>query len=127
VLSGDTPDDWQQAVYYRYFENESHHNTSAHYGIRTKRYKLIYYYYDGLGWEGTSDHMCIRKWEFPHATEELSEHFTPEWELFDLEKDPLEMNSVYNDPAYADVVRELKAELHRIQEEIDDTRHDGDV
>jgi arylsulfatase A-like enzyme len=127
VLAGATPADWRQAVYYRYFENENHHNTSAHYGVRTKRYKLIYYYYDGLGLNGTVDHMCLRKWEFPFAKEELSEHFEPEWELFDLEEDPLEMNSVYNDPAYADVIADLKTELHRIQNAIGDTRHAGDV
>jgi arylsulfatase A-like enzyme len=127
VLTGNTPDDWRQAVYYRYFENENHHNTSAHYGIRTRHHKLIYYYYDGLGMDGTVDHMCVRKWTFPTSTEELSERFAPEWELFDLEKDPLEMNSVYGDPAYADVVRGLKAELHRIQDEIGDTRHPEDV
>ncbi len=45
-----------------------------HYGIRTSRYKLIHFYYD-----------------------------TDEWELYDLQKDPEELNNVYNDPAYADV------------------------
>ena len=45
-----------------------------HYGISTERYKLIHYYYD-----------------------------IDEWELFDLQTDPLEMKNVYNDPAYASV------------------------
>ncbi len=126
MLAGSTPGDWQAAVYYRYYENENHHNTSAHYGIRTKRHKLIFYYYDGLGLKGTVDHMCRRKWAFPFATEELSPPFEPEWELFDLEKDPLEMQNVVDDPAYAGVVQELKAELHAIQQRIGDERHPDD-
>ncbi|MDE0685091.1 MAG: DUF4976 domain-containing protein, partial [Candidatus Poribacteria bacterium] len=44
----------------------------------------------------------------------------PEWELFDLEIDPCELNSVYADPAYAEVVVELKAELARLQEKVGD-------
>lgn len=37
----------------------------------------------------------------------------PEWELFDLEADPLEMRNVYADPSYQDVVTSLKEELLR--------------
>lgn len=123
LLAGQTPDNWQDAVYYRYYENENHHNTSAHYGIRTKRYKLIYYYYDGMGLEGTVGHMCRRKWEFPFATEELTPPFEPEWELFDLQDDPLEMHNVYSDPQYVDIVEELKAKLRRLQRQVDDQPH----
>ena len=36
-----------------------------------------------------------------------------DWELFDLEKDPRELRSVYGDPAYAAVVADLKHELDR--------------
>ena len=43
-----------------------------------------------------------------------------EWELFDLEKDPCEMHSVYDDPAYADTVKELKTELRRLQDKLGD-------
>ena len=38
-----------------------------------------------------------------------------DWELFDLQKDPNELNSVYGDPAYAKVQAELTAELHRLR------------
>ena len=41
--------------------------------------------------------------------------FAKEWELFDLKEDPTEMNNIYADPAYADVVVEMKAELDLIQ------------
>jgi arylsulfatase A-like enzyme len=100
VFRGDVPGDWQQSMYYRYWmHGETAHNTCSHYGVRTHRYKLIYYYAKPLGMSG--------------AREELQ--LEPEWELFDCEQDPLELNNVYHDPAYAEVVRELTAELERLQ------------
>jgi arylsulfatase A-like enzyme len=107
LLRGQTPSDWRQGMYYRYWmHGDGCHNAYAHYGIRTLRYKLIYYYADGLGQPGTG-----------------TETSPPEWELFDLEKDPRELNSVYNDPAYAGVVAELRRELHRLQAEVGDARY----
>jgi hypothetical protein len=60
--------------------------------VRTNHYKLIHFYYD-----------------------------IDEWELYDLEKDPKEMKNVLGDPAYADIVTELKAELKRLREKYKDT------
>ena len=110
LLQGETPADWPEAMYYRYWMHKSHHNVYAHYGIRTKRYKLIYYYNDALGQEGAID-----------------ETYEPEWELFDLEKDPQEMRSVYDDPAYAEIQKELADEMHRLQAEVGDERYPKDV
>ena len=98
LFNDDTPDDWRTSMYYRYWMHLTHHYVPAHYGIRTDRYKLIYYYGEALGTTGSIDE--------PKA---------PEWELFDLEKDPNEMCSVYDDPAYAAIVTELTAELYRLK------------
>jgi len=38
-----------------------------------------------------------------------------------LQRDPHELKSVYNDPGYADVVQELKAELKRLRAHYNDT------
>ena len=103
LLNGELPEGWQTSMYYRYWMHLAHHYVYAHYGIRTMRYKLIYYYAEALGQPGAVD-----------------EPKEPEWELFDLEKDPYEMKNVYADPQYADVVRELKDELHRLQQEVGD-------
>ena len=100
IFEGETPDDWRESMYYRYWMHLSHHHVPAHYGIRTHRYKLIYYYGEALGTSGS-----------------VNQSTEPEWELFDLEKDPNEMCSVYDDPAYADVVKELTAELYCLKEE----------
>ena len=122
LLQNSTPPDWRQGMYYRYWMNAAHHNVGAHYGIRTHKHKLIYYYYDGCGQPGTDDGLFAG--DGPVSSLEGLE---PEWELFDLEKDPQELNNVVKDPAYAGVFRELKDELHRLQAEVGDARHHTDT
>ena len=104
LLEQHVPEDWQTSMYYRYWMHMTHHSVYAHYGVRNLRYKLIYYYADALGQQGAID-----------------DPKEPEWELFDLENDPFELNSVYHDPAYADVVRDMTAELARLQQQVGDT------
>ncbi len=109
LLRGETPAGWQTSLYYRYWMHKAHHNVYAHYGVRTLRYKLIYYYSDALGQAGAID-----------------ETYEPEWELFDLECDPYELHNVVDDPAYKAVVKELKDELHKLQENVGDQRYPKD-
>lgn len=91
--------DWRDALYYHYYEYPAVHMVKKHYGIKTERYKLIYFYDD-----------------------------IDEWELYDLEKDPREMNSVYGDPAYDDVQKSLKKQLKELREYYrDDTGKDFDL
>lgn len=105
LLQGYTPADWRRTAYYRYWEHMSDpHRVAAHYGIRTDRYKLVYYYGDGLGLAGTSDQPT-----------------PPEWELFDLAADPHELVNVYDQPGYRQITRELVEELERVRAEIGDT------
>ena len=92
LLQGRTPSDWRKSMYYHYYEYPAVHSVKRHYGVRTERYKLIHFYND-----------------------------IDEWELYDLKSDPDEMRNVYNDPAYADTVKELTAELKRLREKYKDT------
>ncbi|MCK5844049.1 MAG: sulfatase [Victivallales bacterium] len=103
LLKGVVPENWQQSMYYRYWMHLSHHYVSAHYGIRTKEFKLIYYYGEAMGQ--------------PHTIDESKQ---PEWELFDLLKDPNEMKNVYGDPQYAKIAEQLKNELHALQSKLGD-------
>ena len=103
LLGGETPKDWRTSMYYRYYMHLAHHWVPAHYGVRTNRYTLIYYYGDPLGTKGS-----IKK---PTA---------PEWELFDRQKDPHQVRNVYNDPNYQSIVRDLKAEMKRLKAEAGD-------
>lgn len=104
LLRGEHPEDWRRSMYYRYWmHDDGTHHVRAHYGVRTERYKLICYYGDGHGLPGSSDRR-----------------FEPEWELFDLERDPRELTSVYDDPEYRQVRHDLEAELDRLQREVGD-------
>lgn len=103
LADGRPPSDWRTSMYYRYWMHLTHFNIPAHYGIRTERHKLIYYYGESLGSAGAID-----------------EPTPPEWELFDLEADPQEMNNIYHDPDSADLVAELKSELMRLQSRLGD-------
>jgi len=105
LFNAQTPADWRDHMYYRYWMHLSHHHVYAHYGLRTSRYKLIYYYGEALGADGAVD-----------------ESKEPEWELFDLEGDPREMKSVYDDPEYGGTVEELKGMLAGAKTEAGDTR-----
>lgn len=97
LLRGEEPDDWTDLAYHRYWMNQdSIHNAYGHYGIRTHRYKLIYWHNQDCGDEGSN----------PGTGK-------PEWELFDLERDPSEMRNVYHDPQYADAVAEMTRKLDR--------------
>ncbi len=106
LLRGETPPDWRDLVYYRYWEhNSAEHPVPGCYGIRTDRHKLIHYHGKPLGMKGAN----------PRPT-------APEWELFDLAKDPRELRSVYDDPAYASVREDLKRRLAAERARIGDER-----
>ncbi|MBW6535633.1 MAG: sulfatase [Mariniphaga sp.] len=86
LVAGETGE-WRDAVYYTYYEYPSVHMVKRHYGVATDRYKLMHFYYD-----------------------------IDEWEMYDLETDPMEMQNIYNDPAYADVREMLHVKLKELRE-----------
>jgi len=77
---------WRDAIYYTYYEYPSVHMVKRHYGVRTARYKLMHFYYD-----------------------------IDEWELYDLEEDPSEMNNRYDDPLYADIQQKLHKKIEELR------------
>ncbi len=97
ILRGESPSHWQQPLYYHYYEFGRPCWVAPHYGIRTERYKLINYY------------------------------TINEWELFDLEKDPDEMESLFEwsgykiHPGYELVVHDLVTQLQQQRERYRDT------
>jgi arylsulfatase A-like enzyme len=86
LLKGNNNQWDREAVYYHYYEYPSVHMAKRHYGIVNKEYKLTHFYYD-----------------------------IDEWELYDRINDPSEMNNVYNDPKYKDVVVKLRMELKEMR------------
>ena len=91
LFGGGTPADWRHEIYYRYYHDPGHHDTRAHYGIRTDTHKLIHF------WKAD------------------------QWELYDLKGDPDEMKNLYAMPAAQPIVTELKARLARLKQELGDT------
>ena len=90
VLQGEQDEPWRDSIYYHYYEYPSVHMVPRHYGIRTERYKLMHFY-----------------------------HFD-EWEFYDLQTDPDELANLYNDPAKAETIAEMKRQLVELQEHYQD-------
>ena len=105
-LEGNRPQGWRNEMYYRYWmHKDGAHNVWAHYGMRTNDYKIIYYYSDILD--------TVDDWAAQQGVEQGPE--TPEWEMFDLKKDPQEMINIIDDVEYEDVVVNLKKRLNDLQ------------
>ncbi len=85
LLKGEDPADWRKSIYYHYYEFPGAHMVRRHFGVRTERYKLIHYY-------------NIHEWEF-----------------FDLQKDPDELRSLYDQRNMQPMIQELHREMKRLQ------------
>ena len=86
LLKGDTSQWDRESVYYHYYEYPGPHMVKRHYGIVTKKFKLVHFYHD-----------------------------IDEWELYDRKNDPQEMENVYHNPAYANAVTELHKKLDELR------------
>ena len=86
LLRGEHPQDWRSSLYYHFYEYPAEHMVKRHYGVRTERYKLIHFYDD-----------------------------IDQWELYDLQTDPTEMNNLFDKSGYESIIEKLKQELVGLQ------------
>jgi len=87
LFRGESPKDWRTTFYYHYYEGLGRaHNVPAHYGVTDGKHKLIHMYQYGA-----------------------------DWELFDLERDPNELKSEYDNPEYSAKRKQLEAEITRLR------------
>jgi len=84
--------DWRQDFLYEYYAYPDWHYVRPHKGIRTWKWKYIHYY------------------DFPKN----------EYELYDLENDPLEEHNLYGLPEYEEVARKLADRLTALRVETRD-------
>ncbi|WP_432419524.1 sulfatase family protein [Flavobacterium aquiphilum] len=80
----------RDAIYYHYYEN-GEHSVSPHFGVRTKRYKLVRFY------------------------EKVNS-----WELYDLQNDTHETNNLYGKKGYEKITAYMKVQLNKLIDQYDD-------
>lgn len=115
LFQGETPEDWRKSIYYHYYDYPTFHLVRRHDGVRTDRYKLIHFYGKGgeagatpnMLKEGTGENRTFNLLKnanyFPAHSEDVNYN-----ELYDLEKDPHELNNLYGKPGYEEVTKELQ-------------------
>jgi arylsulfatase A-like enzyme len=91
LLRGENDIEWRQALYYHYYEFPNEHMVKKHYGIRNNRYKLIHFYDD-----------------------------IDEWEFYDLETDPSEMNNLFGNTSHSSEIEKMKEGLLKLIVQYDD-------
>jgi len=106
-------ENWRQATYYRYWMHRAHHDVPAHFGVRSKEHKLIFFY--GKHYDNTPAQSDINyaghNWSRKDGVVPAKTPTPVSWEFYDLKNDPEEVNNRYNDPQYKQVIAELKAEM----------------
>jgi arylsulfatase A-like enzyme len=96
LLKGESPAGWRSVFYYHYYEYPAWHRVPPHYGVITDRYTLAHFYAPDVDY----------------------------WELFDRQKDPQEMKSIFGDPAYAEAQTNLIKEVSRLRQEFKEPAQD---
>ena len=121
LSTGVEPNDWRKSTYYRYWMHMAHaHANPAHFGVRTKKYKLIFFY--GTDYIKRKDDSNWPNEKIPFSVYRPFEYFTPPgWELYDLENDPFEMNNLYGRDGFEVITSNLKKELKSLRSEFKET------
>ena len=80
----------RDGIYYHYYEN-GEHSVSPHFGMRDQRYKLVRFY-----------------------------QRVNSWELFDLQKDPNEMNNLFGKKGYEKITATMGKKLNTLIDQYED-------
>lgn len=97
LLTAEKKDLGRPYLYYHYYEFVRDHTVIPHIAIRGEDYKLIYFY------------------------------TVNEWQLYDLKKDPKEMNNLISSKKHQPVFEKLKKELIRLRDQYDDHEPAGEL
>ena len=126
LFAGEKPKNWRKDLYYHYYDYPTYHLVRKHDGVRTDRYKLIYFYGKGgmraveenkyQNIAGTSENNCLR---YLYATNYFNED--PDvsyYELYDLQNDPDELNNIYGKKGTEKVTKQLMKRLSDYRKEL---------
>lgn len=113
------------------FASHTFHEITMYYPMRVvenRDYKLIWNIASGLEYPQASDLWASATWQ--HIMESNEDYYgkrpvtdylqRPAFELFNMADDPYETSNLAYDPAYEDVLSELKEEIKDFQEETND-------
>ncbi|SOE22596.1 Arylsulfatase A [Spirosomataceae bacterium TFI 002] len=100
---------FHKATYYRYWMHLTHHDIPSSFGVRTNKYKLIFYY--GAHYDESKYGQSTFTWiKDPNDSYPFGP--TPAaWEFYDLSLDPNEVVNRYKNPAYQSIIADLKKEI----------------
>lgn len=118
--AGDAVKNWRTSIYYHYYDYPTYHMVRKHDGVRTDRYKLIHFYGKGgldavpenkyQGVPGTREYGTLKSLEAINYFEPQDSAVNYS-ELYDLDKDPTEVNNVYGKPGYEKITKQLQRQL----------------
>lgn len=93
LLEGNVSKKWRRDIYYHYYDYPAQHKVRRHDGVRDGRYKLVHFY-------------DVKNKSYSYN------------ELYDLQKDPHELNNVYGNSNYKEVQRRLQVRLDCYRNEL---------
>lgn len=100
LKTGEAPEFTDRALYYAFYEQPGEHNAPRHDGVRTSRYTFAHI------WTPT-----------PEERKSGQRKPSNEWMLIDNEKDPDQLHNVSQDPAYAEVMKELTEKYYELRKQ----------
>ena len=93
---------WRKSIYYHYYDYPAEHHVRRHDGVRTDRYKLIHFY--GAPMKGDHDTVDYE-------------------ELYDMKRDPHELNNLFGKKGYEKVTAELQQALDEYRKNLNIDEH----
>ncbi len=127
ILDQENPEGWDEI-----FASHTFHEIQMYYpmrAVRDRSYKLIWNIAYGLPYPFASDLWEAPTWQdvYVQGPEALFGPRTvkdyihrPEFELYDINKDPFESHNLATDPNYAEVLTQYKARLQDLQRQTSD-------
>ncbi len=122
IVGAGKPSGWDEV-----YGSHTFHEVTMYYPmrvVRARRYKLLWNIAHGLAYPFASDLYSSATWQgvlmrgdtmYGKRTVDAYLH-RPEFELYDLEEDPHEVNNLADDPAHAETLKKLQGKLRTFQE-----------
>jgi len=126
ILYEENPAGWDEV-----YLSHTFHEITMYYpmrGIRTRRFKYIHNLFPELEFPFATDLFISKTWQaiLKRRLQKIGKRpthsylFRPEEELYDVQEDPDEVKNLAQDPAYAQLLQQLRTRLHTMRERTKD-------